>query len=116
MSTDTVKHILCPKCNRWHWDDKPCNPAWLVWCPDDGDDVDDACKVHEVAAEYAAERWAEENDHHADYRLLSGHEAVVHVVPANKPDQKPQRFRITGETVPEYHSRELEPGEKEPTP
>lgn len=86
-----------------------CPPLWRVWCPDQGEDgPDDGRDVRDVAAQYAAEKWAETEDHdYYEYDIIAQRQRpVVHVLdPATG---AVTRWRVTGEAVPQYHAEELE--------
>lgn len=97
----------CPVCNDFMFTSHAhrCLPLHHVWCPEDAETEDDARSIHAHDPRSAAEAWAERDDcHSADYRIIGGQEVVVHV---RDPNGRVGRFRVSGESVPEYTAREL---------
>lgn len=92
-----------------------CHPAWRVWSPTfDQDEDDGARRVFAFDAEEAAEAWADRFDRDcADYPIVGGSEAEVHVRYDDDPERArtlrlptdTQVFVVTGETVPSYTAR-----------
>ncbi len=103
----------CPKCEAWIYSYErrhECPPLWLVKCPEYDDETWD--EVYAVAAEYAAESWAEEYD--ADsHDMMDGETIVVVVTPHvdnpcyNTCDDGAKTFTCSGEAVPTYYSEEI---------
>ena len=52
----------CCKCLDWALLPHTCKPGWLVWCPDEGETLEDVHPTRANSAEEAAERWAEVTD------------------------------------------------------
>ncbi len=102
----------CNTCGAWTWKGKTlfgaphqCAPEWRVWSPDhDGNTVEDARKFRAVSADHAAELWAEQWDQD-DYAICGGtsHPEVF----VQGEDGKTLKFLVSGETVPQYSSKEL---------
>ena len=111
--TRTVMTDRCPKCKAWMWsynDPHKCPPLWLVQCPEYDDETWD--EVYAVAAEYAAESWAEEYD--ADsHDMMDGETIIVRVKPHednthyNTCEGDVKEFKCSGEAVPTYYSEEI---------
>jgi len=80
---------------------------FAVWCPDYGEEREDAWQCQAFDAEQAAEQWAEWSDwSSADYTIVAGRdEPEVLVLEAGA--TTPVRFVVTGEAVPSYRAREL---------
>jgi len=75
---------------------------YLVWCPEYGGTRDDARTIDAFCASKAAELWAEHEDRtSADYLIVKGNCAVVHVSREDDPTTT-SVFRVYGETVPRY--------------
>ncbi len=108
----------CPNCNAWIYSyDKghECPPLWLVQCPEYDDETWD--EVYAVAAEYAAESWAEEHDRNCSYMMLDGETIVVRVKRDPNdgwcvdnimmPGTDFKTFTCSGEAVPTYTAEEI---------
>lgn len=68
----------------------------------------DYCEVRASDAEEAAEKAAEEDDSNStEYSVLKGNGDYVAWVKAAA-DAQPKRFKVMGETVPQYHAEEIE--------
>lgn len=83
--------------------------TYLVWCPDMGDEREDACEIEAYDAESAAGEWAQEEDwNSAEYSIVSGRETpVVYVAEGDGPVQA---FRVSGEAVPTYYAHAISAG------
>jgi len=103
-------YATCETCGEFaHSRTHKCPPIWLVWCPEDGETIDDSRKVRATDAGEAVEKWAELDDEEsAAYRIVGGQEARVCVVPADDKARAPQRFAVSGEAVPQYYASEVE--------
>lgn len=101
----------CKTCNEYIYDRHICPPKWKLWVPEAGDTEEDAREVYATSPEAAAEKWAEEDDRNsADYSIVNGNEATVHL----RYDDKPERAEllglettelvlvVSGESVPSY--------------
>jgi hypothetical protein len=119
----------CATCGEWDFGTNPhrCPPAWLVWCLDYGEDVYNVCPSYGWTPEAAVEKWAEADDAGGDYTIVGGSEATVCVARQTDydaimlaigdtldddgtdppPGLKVQRFVVSGESVPQYHAREV---------
>jgi hypothetical protein len=95
----------CDRCGSFCvLDDHVCPPRYVVWCPDDGSTEDDGKTFRANSPSGAAEQWAEWNDRHsADYNIVKGCGAVVHV--RSEDGGETSVFTVTGETVPLYSAR-----------
>jgi hypothetical protein len=82
---------------------------WFVWEADSHGEDEDGSKVYALDAELAAEKWADEQDCYGDYTIIGGSEATVRVTPAE--GGEPLWFVVSGEYVPEYSARKIEPPE-----
>ncbi len=92
-----------------------CHPAWLVWDPDQGNTVEDARTIYALNAEWAAEKWAEEDDSDsAEYSIAQGTSTVVCVQP--KEGGPIEKFKVTGEYEPTYSAELVEEPSKESAP
>ena len=81
-----------------------CPPRYVVWCPDDGNTEEGGKTFRARSASAAAEQWAEWSDRHsADYNIVKGCDAVVHV--RSEDGGETFAFSVTGETVPLYSAR-----------
>jgi hypothetical protein len=77
---------------------------YRVWCPERGQNSSDARRIEAFDAEEAAELWAERDDRNsAEYSIVAGEDVVVCV---RCPDGKVSRWRVSGESVPNYIARE----------
>ncbi|AHF77947.1 Phage protein [Sodalis praecaptivus] len=78
--------------------------TYQVWCPEDGEEREDAREIEAYDAQEAVEIWAELSDSgSADYLIVGGQVTpVVHVALA---DKVPQLFRVSGECVAQYTAR-----------
>lgn len=96
----------CDTCGRLYWTDDrhECPPIFLCWSPEYGHTADgDGRRIHARDAEQAATAWAEWYDRHtADYPIVCGSDATVHV---RDPEGKERLFVVTGEHVPVYSAR-----------
>jgi hypothetical protein len=78
-----------------------------VWVPDSGEDREDAVRVYAYDADLAARKWAEDDDAmSADYSIVGGTPATVGVAATGS--AKVEWREVSGESVPEYRSREVE--------
>ena len=76
---------------------------FLVWCPEQGSDADDARTVEAFDHEDAACKWARREDaESADYWIVGGDGAVVIV---RDPDDVEETVRVTGEQDIHYSAR-----------
>lgn len=97
----------CLKCGEYLYTSyHKCLPAWLVWQLD-GETVDDALTVRACDAEDAAEEWAERQDCYGDYWIVQGGNPIVCVQRADDEDALVEYLAVEGETVPQYHAREM---------
>jgi hypothetical protein len=107
-----------------------CPPLWLVWCADYDEHPHDVRPTRGVDPQDAAETWAQEDDAEGDYTIIGGSEVTVSVVAQEEyaaacvamgdavddlgEDELPpglvvKRYVVSGEAVPSYRARELEP-------
>lgn len=96
----------CTTCNTYHYGAGACWPEWDVWCLERGDERGDSRAILATSAENAAERWAERDDSGGDYTIVGGETVTVCV--ARVGEERVQRYRVSGEAVPEYTAREVE--------
>ncbi|HIE9651015.1 TPA: hypothetical protein ACXRWD_002510 [Klebsiella variicola subsp. variicola] len=77
--------------------------TYLVWCPEEGEEREDAREFEARDASEAAQVWAERDDSwSADYYIVSGNsEPVVCVALGDGPAE---RFRVRGECVAQYYA------------
>ncbi|MFW4070643.1 hypothetical protein ACKLK6_14845 [Klebsiella pneumoniae] len=80
--------------------------TYLVWCPEEGEEREDAREFEARDASEAAQVWVEHDDSwSADYHIVSGiSEPVVCVALSDGPAE---RFRVSGECVAQYYARPL---------
>jgi len=99
----------CTKCGAFIFleDAHRCDPQWCVWNPEHDPGHEHARPIHALNAEFAAEKWAEQEDGGGDYTIVSGSPEVVHVKPWGE-DGPVQRFRVSGEMVAQYSADEIE--------
>lgn len=100
----------CSTCGEWVYSKyHKCEPVWLVAIVEGEEQPrdDDYSEVRAADEEEAAEKAAEENDNSAEYSVLKGNGDYVAWVKAAA-DAKPRRFKVTGESVPQYHAEEIE--------
>ena len=72
---------------------------YCVWRA--SDDASSARLIAAASPEHAVRMWAEWADSHsADYSIVRGEEEHVYVQVS---DEEPQRFVVTGESVPVYY-------------
>lgn len=85
--------------------------AFLVWCPEQGERIEDAVTVTERDAEDAAIYWGETQDFDsADDAIARGESyPLVCVVERETPGAAPKWYRVTGEYRPSYYANEEEP-------
>ena len=105
---------FCKKCDVFMFDKYThiCTPEWLVWCIETGENITDAITIHAIDAQEAAEKYADDNDCHFDYMFLEGGEDGCVVAVCKKEDfdnggANVYRFRVFGESVPQYTARSL---------
>ncbi len=112
----------CPKCKAWiySYDGKhECPPLWLVQCPEYDDETWE--EVYAVAAEYAAEKYAEDYD--ADSHDMMCGETIVVVVYLEEEyiawrmdntgiTDPVKTFTCSGEAVPTYTAEEIVESDK----
>lgn len=85
---------------------------YSVWWPDQGQTKDDARAFYAFDHERAAAEWADWYDNYsADYCIVSGIEAIVHVQREDQPDAR--RVLVTGEISRTYsgHLMDVKPRE-----
>lgn len=80
---------------------------FLVWCPAEGETIEDANVYNEADAQDAAIAWVQDYDAD-DYPVLSGSAADCLVAPKDG-SAEPVRFRCTGEAEPSYWAEEVPP-------
>lgn len=99
----------CRRCGEYvfNFERHTCPPLWLVWCPEMGEDRDDADDIYARDAETAAKRWARAFDAGGDYDIVRGAQYIVHVLQAGVAETL-RTFRVHGETVPEYHATSVD--------
>lgn len=106
------KLYRCNSCGGSHWvwprrePPHTCPPLFLVW--EDGCTEEDASRIYATDSEEAAKRWGMEDDQNGDY-LIVGQRAEPLVSVRRIDSDTIQRFRVTGEAVPEYHAEDLKP-------
>ena len=100
----------CPECRAYHHEGGHL-PLWLVWSEDYGESIDDAVKVRASDSRIAVERWAELSDSaDGDYPIVSGSDVTACVVMAElKRVRTPDRYHVSGESVPKYDAVRVEP-------
>ena len=94
----------CPTCGEFSYTYHKCSLVWSVYSPDRGEDESDAVLVRALDAEDAAEKWAERDDSDGDYTIVGG--SSVEVICISSAGVQ-TRWRVSGETVPQYYAREL---------
>jgi hypothetical protein len=82
--------------------------TYRVWCPYDGETVDDSRRIEASSSSSAAKIWARLDDADGDYRIVAGTDIDVHVREAHV-DGVERVYRVSGESVPEYSAREVKP-------
>lgn len=95
----------CERCGSFGWLPHGCrefecafddgNPGWIaLWARD---------------MEIAAEKYAEQTDCEGDYTVIQAGENGNFIVMVREPenDSTIKKFHVYGETVPEYHAREV---------
>ena len=89
-------NAFCPECDEYMCGNHICPPPWAIWCPEDGETLEDAHIFYAVSPERAVEKWAHWYDvHAADYSILSGSDITVEV-------KNMGRFTVYGESLPSY--------------
>lgn len=98
----------CPTCGKFmmYPDSHRCPPKFIVWDPEDGEMAEVGHEVRAADHESAAEEWADQTDCERSYCILNGNDVVVHVVLLGEPAETAKRFRVSGESVPQYHAEE----------
>lgn len=87
-----------------------CKPVWLVAiiCGEEQPADDDYVEVRGFDAEEAAIVAAEEDDcNSAEYAILRHYDCDYYAWVKETHESKPQRFKITGEAVPQYYAEEI---------
>lgn len=92
----------CDRCGSFCvLDDHVCPPRYVVWSHEDGGTDEDGKTFRAQSASAAAEQWAEWIDRHsAEYSIVKGCDAVVHV--RSEDGGETFAFTVTGEFVPLY--------------
>jgi len=75
--------------------------TYRVWAPDRDQDIDDCRKVKALDHEDAAKAWAERDDSHGDYAIVSGNPATV-IVAEDVDGSEEFKYEVYGEAVPSY--------------
>lgn len=94
----------CPSCHRAIWSSGAhvCPPKWSVWNPDQ-EEEEDARVLFADDPETAAEEWAEHDDRDsAEYTIVRGSPAIVHVRPYPPEGKEALKFKVQGEYDPRY--------------
>jgi len=94
----------CKTCCHYAGDSHKCAPAWNVWRPDE-QEQEDSRIFYSYNPEVAVEDWAEYDDAQgADYRIVGGSEATVHVRPRGDTATEPLVFIVHGEQTATYRA------------
>jgi hypothetical protein len=109
--------LWCKDCKEIKFDGHHCDPSWLVWSPEDGETEDDGRVFYGMSPDRAVEKWAEWSDRNsADYSIVGGQEATVHVRLAEGQGERAEFlrlqteeivFNVYGESVPEYTAQRV---------
>jgi hypothetical protein len=84
--------------------------TFVVWCPENGEtEADGGVNVHAACASDAAEQWASQHDSDTIQPIAGQGESRE--VCVRRPDGELLAFAITGEYVPTYYVRAIEPEE-----
>ena len=79
--------------------------AWKVWRPDESS-REDASVFRAPTPPYAVEAWARHDDaHSADYRIVRGNDATVHVCREDDETSEPLVYIVYGEPVALYSAK-----------
>ena len=101
----------CETCGEYDFlETHRCPPCWYVWEPDEGETMDDgARRIYARDAEQAAERWAAREDwDSAEGAIAMGRsEPEICVATLGLEGKGVERFKLTGEMVPEYRAEPL---------
>ena len=82
-----------------------CPPSWDVWRPDE-QEQEDCRPVYADEPGDAVEAWAHDDDARgADYRIIGGDDATVHVRRHGDTTSEPMVFEVSGESLPHYSAR-----------
>ena len=116
----------CRDCKEIRFGNHRCDPGWYVWQPDNGETEDDARTFYGMSPDAAVEKWAAWSDSHsADYDIVGGGEATVHVRLRSQDTDRAEFlrlpteeliFEVYGESVPSYHAvqRRVQPERTSP--
>lgn len=124
-----MSEMFCKKCGNWKGDTSrglhKCSPLWRCWAPQWlGQTPEDGLCVYHTSSGWAAEQFVEKKEHHhCDFTVAAGGYTVQVLVMLESayqahldknPDWEPDAmhdavdvFEVTGETVAEYHAKEL---------
>lgn len=80
-----------------------CPPAWLVWCPDQGVEEEDASTYHTDDVETAATDYASASDDESN--LCENHDGIL-VFVRRVGENTVHRVRVRAEAVIAYHATE----------
>lgn len=108
----------CVDCGDIKWNNQrhQCPPGWLIWRPEYGQTEEDARTFYGYGPDGPVEQWAAWADSHsADYSIVNGSEATVHV--RLRPEDMHRAdglrlpkdvmvFEVTGESTPSYHAHQ----------
>lgn len=79
---------------------------YVVWNPSNGQTQEDGRHIDAHCARSAVEQWAQHDDaESADYTIVAGSPAEVMVSDCD--GGEPERYSVSGESVPEYRARLL---------
>lgn len=102
--------VPCRKCGERIYgpaDNHECAAGWDIWRPEHGETREHAVVVHAYDEEMAVQEWAERDDAHGDYTIVSGSDAKVHVAPHGDETTPARVFVVRGESEPTYYANEV---------
>ena len=87
--------------------------TYIVYCPDDGEELSNGREIVAYDYESAAEEWAERRDENGDYYLVSNYSEHMEICVVDPETKAKKTFQVYGEAVPTYYAREIT-GQSEP--
>lgn len=96
----------CPKCERFGWLPHACKE---FECATDWNQDPEWTTVHAMDAEQAVERYAEDYDCEGDYTIIKAGDRGETIIRVREMGDEGggKKFHVYGESVPQYHAREL---------
>lgn len=81
--------------------------TYIVYCPDDGEELSNGSEIVAFDYEAAAEEWAERRDENGDYYLVSHYGEHMEICVVDPETKVEKIFRVYGESIPTYYAEEI---------